>query len=195
MGHRGQAACCYAGDRAQGWGEETNLSQPWGQPGEDLGYLTRWLVRTLWFMAHTTSAFSLWLPVLVPGHLPIHREREMGSLNCNQAGNSLSSCRGCNGKGKNLLVSIGLISDGCISFLRHKKTLHPKKSLSVESCCVSGSPGHTAASYLSCPLCETWGWWEATSEQSTVPYNREARHKLVGICSAFAPRRADESVR
>lgn len=118
----------------------------------------------------------------------------MDSLNCNQAGNSLLSCRGCNRKRKNLLVSISFISDGFINFLNHKKTLHPKKSLSVESCYVSGSPGHTAASYLSCHLCETWGWWKATSEQRALPYRREARHELSGSCSAFAPRRVGEGV-
>lgn len=65
----------------------------------------------------------------------------MGSPNRNWAGNSLSSCRGCKRKRKNLLVSISLVSDGRIGFLTHKKTLHPEKSPSVESCCVLDPPG------------------------------------------------------
>lgn len=78
----------------------------------------------------------------------------MCSPNLNWAGNSLLSCRGCNRKTKNLLVSISLVFDGCINFLSHEKTLHPKNSTIVESCCVSGSPGCTAASYVSCLLCQ-----------------------------------------
>lgn len=89
-----------------------------------------------------------------PSHSPMCWECGMCSPNLNWAGNSLLSCRGCNRKTKNLLVSISLVFYGCINFLSHEKTLHPKNSTSVESCCVSGSPGRTAASYVSCVLCQ-----------------------------------------
>lgn len=105
------------------------------------------------------SMLPTWVQALCQGSLlPTHPCCGMGSPDCIQAGNSLSSCRGCNGKRKNLLVSISFISDWCISFLSLKKTLHPGKSPCVESCCVSGSPGHTAASYLPGQLCETSVW-------------------------------------
>lgn len=134
---------------------------------EDRGHITKYSVMILWILAHTACAHSLPLPVFGPRLLTIHPCAESARwVLCNWAGNSLSSCRGCNRKRKNLLVSISFISDGYIHFLSRKKTLHPKKSLSVESCCVSASPGCTAASYLSCHLCETWSWWEAASEQS-----------------------------
>lgn len=80
-----------------------------------------------------------------PSHSTTFWECGICSRNINWAGNSLLSCRGCNRKRKNLSVSISLDFDGCI---------YPKRSTSVERCCVFRSPRCTAASCVSCHLCK-----------------------------------------
>lgn len=137
-------------------GQSTRIGR--NQPGREmhLGQPGLWTGATVAFgpqyICHFPAAASPWAESL--SHSPMSWECGMCSPNLNWAGNSLLSCRGCNRKRKNLLVSISLVFDGCINFLSHEKTLHPKKSTNVESCCVSGSPGYTAASYVSCHLCQ-----------------------------------------
>lgn len=135
--------------KAQGWGGTSQA----GKWAGGWGHITRCPVT---FGPHYICPFPAAASPCAgsPSHSPMCRECGMGSSNLNWAGNSLLSCRRCNRKRKNLLVSISFVFDGCINFLNHEKTLHPKKSTSVESCCVSGSLGRTAASYASCHLCQ-----------------------------------------
>lgn len=53
----------------QGNGPASAMGTAWS---EDWGHVTRCLMRMLCFLAHATPALSLWLPVFVPGLLPIH---------------------------------------------------------------------------------------------------------------------------